>query len=97
VSGQGAFDRLTAKRTAEKMGGRAKVEPGLFRVEVWFDDACETIQIRRMDPRGEGQRLSCTFEEWEQIKHAVDHLFDPPATSFHGYEEMWRVAGGHRN
>jgi hypothetical protein len=74
-----------------------KVEPGLFRVEVWFDEESETIQIKRNDASVEPQHLTCTFEQWEQIKYAVDHLFEPAANRLAGLAVLRQVAAASRN
>jgi hypothetical protein len=68
-----------------------KVEPELFRVEVWFYEPTETIQIKRTDPGVEHQCLSCTLEQWEQIKYAVDHLFEPDDDSWGEFPEIREI------
>jgi uncharacterized protein (DUF2141 family) len=79
------------------MRRQGKVEPGLFRVEVWFDEDSETVQIKRTDVSVEHQHLSCTFEQWEQIKYAVEHLFEPVADRLAGYDVLRQVARASRN
>jgi hypothetical protein len=79
------------------MRRRMNVEPGLFRVEVWFDEASQSFQIKRTDPIGERQHLTCTFEEWEQIKYAVDHVFEPAERSFDFSPELRDVVSASRN
>ncbi len=79
------------------MRRRARVEPDLFRVEVWFDPETEQVKIKRTDPGAERQQLACTFEQWEQIKYAVEHLFEPVDARLDGYEVMREVAAASRN
>jgi hypothetical protein len=79
------------------MRRQGNVEPGLFRVEVWFDEEAETIQIARNDASVEPQHLSCTFEQWEQIKYAVEHLFEPAPDLLAGFEILHQVATASRN
>jgi hypothetical protein len=59
-----------------------------LRAEVWFDERTGTIEISRTDPGHRRQRLSCTFEQWEQIRHAVEHLFTSVDPSGAGWEEV---------
>ncbi len=79
------------------MQGRARIEPGTFQAEVWFDERTETIQIKRTDASSKGQHLTCTFEQWEQIKYAVDHLFEPAEGTLSNYEEIRNVVAASRN
>ena len=79
------------------MRRRGNVEPGLFRVEVWFDEQSDSIQIKRTDAGVEAEHLSCTFEQWEQIKYAVEHLFEPVDVGLHGYEVIREPATASRN
>jgi hypothetical protein len=79
------------------MRRRGNVEPGLFRVEVWFDEQSDSIQIKRTDASVEAQHLSCTVEQWEQIKYAVDHLFEPVDARLLGYEALREPATASRN
>jgi hypothetical protein len=81
----------------KSMRRRARVEPEHFRVEVWFDEESEQIQIKRTDPGAEPQYLACTFEQWEQIKYAVEHLFKPLSGKLGNYEVMREVATTSRN
>ena len=69
---------------------RAKRKSDVYslRAEVWFDDRAGTIEISRTDPGHRRQRLSCTFEQWEQIRHAVEHLFTGVDLTRDGWEEI---------
>jgi hypothetical protein len=79
------------------MRRRARVEPDHFRVEVWFDEETEQIQIKRTDPGAEPQQLICTFEQWEHIRYAVEHLFGPVSQGLGNYEVLREVATASRN
>jgi len=68
-----------------------------FRAEVWFDDRAEEVVITRTDPGHRGQRLTFTFEQWEQIKAAVEHLFLPADVGSDEWAEVYGVASLSRN
>jgi len=67
---------------------KRKFDANTLRAEVWFDDRVGTIEIARTDPAHRRQRLSCTFEQWEQIKYAVEHLFAGVDLRRDGWEEV---------
>ncbi len=73
-------------RTRRRSGREA------FRAEVWFEERSGTIEIARTDAGYPRQRLSCTFEQWEQIKRAVDHLFLSPEAARDGWEALQDVS-----
>jgi hypothetical protein len=79
------------------MRRRARVDSGQFRVEVWFDEESEQIRIKRTDPGAERQQLACTFEQWEQIKYAAEHLFEPVGARLGDYQVVREVAAASRN
>jgi hypothetical protein len=68
-------------------------EPADWRVEVAFNDETSTIEILQIDAHRRRQRVHCTFEQWEQINYAVEHLFAHVDLSENGWEAVRDVVG----